>query len=343
MKIPEPAHSIQALIDQYHEQHSEPPRGHLGCSSLGHHCDRWLWLSFRWAVLPSFPGRVLRLFRRGQNEEHTVVSDLRAIGLDVRNVSSAQSRVNFDCHVSGSLDGIIKSGVPGSPNKPHVLEIKTHSLKSFNELDKLGVAKAKPEHFIQMQCYMHGTEIDRALYVSVCKDDDRIYTERVRYDKEIAEAAIARGHRLALAERMPPPISDDPSWYLCKFCAAHEFCHGTKTTKHANCRTCTHVTPKDDSSWRCERHEADNIPIEFQRQGCESHVIHPDLVPWKIDEELSSETVAAWIIDGKRIRNGEASADTFTSKEILSNLELILANDPFVLEVREAFNARIDK
>lgn len=56
---------------------------------------------------------------------------------------------------------------------------------------------------------MAGTKIDRALYVSVCKDDDRIYTERVRYDKAIAEKAIVRGQRIALADRMPEPISSD--------------------------------------------------------------------------------------------------------------------------------------
>ena len=85
MKIPESDHTIQALIDKHHETHAEPPRPHMGCSQLGHPCDRWLWLSFRWAVQPTFPGRILRLFRRGQNEETTIISDLRAIGLDIRN------------------------------------------------------------------------------------------------------------------------------------------------------------------------------------------------------------------------------------------------------------------
>ena len=61
MKIPEPNHSIQALIDKHHESLAEPPRPHMGCSQLGHPCDRWLWLSFRWAIQPQFPGRILRL------------------------------------------------------------------------------------------------------------------------------------------------------------------------------------------------------------------------------------------------------------------------------------------
>ena len=188
MKIPEAVNTIQALIDKHHEAQPEVPRAHLGASTLGHVCDRWLWLSFRWAVQPTFPGRILRLFRRGHEEEANIISDLRAIGVDVRKVSS-QHRVDFGSHVSGSLDAIIDKGVPEAPKTKHIAEFKTHSKKSFDALSKDGVEKSKPEHFVQMQVYMAGTGIDRALYLAVCKDDDRIYTERVKLDKEAAGKA----------------------------------------------------------------------------------------------------------------------------------------------------------
>jgi hypothetical protein len=309
--------SIQELIDKHHEKQKDHPRPHIGASLIGHPCDRWVWLSFRWAVQPEFPGRVLRLFRRGQIEEATIVSDLRAIGMDVR-TSPQQARVDFGAHVSGSIDAIIESGVPESPKNRHIAEFKTHNLKSFNDLEKNGVNKSKPAHFVQMQIYMHGTKIDQALYVAVCKDDDRIYTEVVRYEKDIAQRYIDRGHRLALEDRMPPPLSNDPSWYQCKFCDAHEFCYETKTTKHVNCRTCAHSTAKVDSTWRCDRHEADGIPVEFQRTGCESHVLHPALVPWEL-KEGPDEWTAVYVINGKDVANGEGCANVYTSKEILSN------------------------
>ena len=149
MKIPESDHSITALIDKYHESKQEGPRPHLGASMLGHHCDRWLWLSFRWAVQEKFPGRILRLFRRGQMEEATIVSDLRAIGMDVRGTSGQQARVDFGSHVSGSVDAIIESGVPGATHTRHVAEFKTHSKKSFDDLVKAGaVASAKPQDVV---------------------------------------------------------------------------------------------------------------------------------------------------------------------------------------------------
>lgn len=314
MQIPEPQHTLAALIDAHHEAKHDNPRPHLGCSQLGHPCERWLWLSFRWAVREKFSGRILRLFRRGQNEEDIIVSDLRAIGIDIRYTGKTQSRVDFGAHISGSLDGIIESGVPEAPKKRHVAEFKTHSRKSFEDLAKNGVEKSKPQHFIQMQLYMHGTEVTRALYIGVCKDDDRLHVERVRYDKAIAEKAVALGRRVTLAERMPPPISTDPSWFQCKFCPAHSFCHKQEPTKFANCRTCAHATPLENSTWRCERHDAEDIPYRFQLEGCDDHVLHPDMVPWSMEPSEDGRH-ATWLIDGRRVLNGP---DGYKSREIVA-------------------------
>ena len=338
--IPEPQNSIQALIDKAHEQRAEGPRPHLGCSTLGHPCDRFIWLSFRWAVLPKFPGRILRLFRRGQNEEATIVSDLRAIGMDIRNTGASQSRVDFGCHVSGSIDGIIESGVPEAPKKRHVAEFKTHSLKSFKEVERDGVEKSKPMHFVQMQLYMQGTKIDRALYLAVCKDDDRIYTERVRYDPEVADKYVKRGHRLALDDRMPPPLSTDPSWYQCKFCDAQEFCHESKTTKEVNCRTCALATPLSDGTWHCAKWDA-IIPTEAQRKGCEGHVLHPDLVPWQ-RKDGPDEFTAVYEINGVNVANGDPENEgVWGSRELLANATACTSGDPLIKQMRREWGAKI--
>ena len=339
-KIPAAREAIAAAIDAAHEAKAEPPRPHMGASTLGHHCDRWLWLSFRWAVQPEFPGRILRLFRRGQREEETVIDDLRAIGCKISQDESGQHRVVFGSHVSGSTDGIIESGLPGAENTRHVLEIKTHSKKSFDAL-KDGVEKAKPEHWAQMQVYMRGTGIERALYVAVCKDDDRYHIERVSYDADAAEAIVERGQRLALTERMPEPCpGGSPDWYLCRFCDAHAFCWDTRTTKHVNCRTCAHVTPLADSTWHCARHDAGGIPVEFQQAGCDCHVLHPDLVPWPL-RDSSNPHVAVYEIEGKPVQNGEPDAHVFGSKEILANPKACANADDLDRDIRATFGARV--
>ena len=339
MKIPEAENTIQSLIDKAHQARKELPRSHLGCSILGHACDRWIWLSFRWAVQEEFPGRILRLFRRGQNEEATIISDLRAAGLDVR---GTQDRVDFGGHVSGSLDAIIESGVPEAPKKRHIAEFKTHSLKSFNDLEKKGVKESKPMHYVQMQTYMMGKEIGQAVYLAVCKDDDRIYTERVKYDGEVARKAVERGHRIALSDRIPEPISADETWFECRYCPGHDQCFGSKTTKHVNCRTCAMATPLSDSTWHCAKWD-DVIPNKAQYAGCESHVLHPDLVPWQ-RKDGPDEFTAVYEINGKDVKNGEPSDGVFGSKELLAN-PAACANTGWsqLHDLRKQFNGRIVK
>ena len=327
-KLPDPVNTIATMIDQYHASKKSKPRPHMGVSLLGHHCDRWLWINFRWAVVEDFDGRILRLFRRGHKEEDVIISDLRNIGIDIR---SSQRRVDFGNHVSGSLDGVIEKGVPEAPKARHVAEFKTHSKKSFDDMVKNGVEKSKPMHFIQMQVYMHGNNINRALYLAVCKDDDRIYTERVKYDKKVAEDAIIRGKRIAMSDRMPEPCSADPSWYQCKFCPAHSFCHKAEPTKRVNCRTCAHSTAMPDSTFRCERHDADAIPEDFQHQGCDDHILHPDMIPWVMEGSEDGHSVK-WKIGDKWIVNGK---DGYKSREIIANAEVL--DDPVVLSIKALF------
>jgi len=342
-KIPEPTITIAKLVDAAHELRAEDEkrRGHMGCSMLGHDCDRWLWLSFRWATKITFPGRMLRLFRRGQNEEETVVNDLRMTGCEIQYTGKTQKRADFGSHVSGSMDGIINSGVLGAEKTPHVLEIKTHKLSSFNDLEKHGVQKSKPQHWAQMQVYMYGTGLDRALYYAVCKDDDRLHTERIRLNKSAAIALVERGKRIALSERIPEPMPGaSPDWYLCKFCKGYQFCHETNLTTEVNCRTCAHSTPNTDGTWTCAHYDGSVIAEEYQEQGCESHVLHPDLVPWQ-RLPSPSEHEAVYLIDNVEVRNGEPCKNVWSSKEILAKTSEVVDPSPVVEILRDKFDARI--
>ena len=332
-----PEHKLSTIIDQAHEKKAESFRPHFGVSQLGHSCDRYLWLNFRWAIASSFPGRMLRLFRRGHLEEETVIADLRAIGCAL---NERQTKVEFGSFVSGSCDGIITGGLPGYENKKLVLEIKTHSKKSFDELVKKGVHLAKEQHYIQMQGYMLGLGIDRALYYAVCKDDDRIHTEIIRLDLELAKKYVERGKKIALSDYMPEPLSADPSWYQCKMCSFHTFCFESKLTKEVNCRTCALVTATTDSQFLCARHDNAEVPVEFQRQGCEGHVLHPDLVPYE-RAESTSDFEAVYIIDGQHVRNGEPDERVFSSKEIIADPGACARPDEVVDSLRQEFNAKI--
>lgn len=311
MKIKNP---LVKKIDKALESKKEHPRQHMGASLLGHECDRYLWLKFRWAVDENFSGRLLRIFRRGHLEEPLVIADLQAAGVDVVEYGDDQVFLDFGSHVGGSRDGLILSGVPEAPNKKHVLEIKTHNEKSFKEAQNNGVKKSHFKHWVQMQCYMYGSGVDRALYYAVNKNDDRIYLERVKLDTEAAEKFLKRGKEIATADKMPEPIKGaGVGWYVCRMCNMYDFCHKTKLTKEINCRTCAHSTARTDGMWECEKWET-IIPPEELYNGCGAHCFHPDLVPWQFVEAASTESSAAYIIGGKTVLNGE---DGIKSKDIL--------------------------
>lgn len=336
-KIPPSKNQLAEIIDKAHENLPEKKREHLGASLLGHPCDRYLWLSFRWAIASDFPGRILRLFRRGQLEEETVIKDLKLIGCKI---NERQTSINFGSFISGSCDGIIDAGLPGYEDKRFVLEIKTHSKKSFDELLKKGLYNAKEQHFIQMQVYMLGLQINRGLYYAVCKDDDRIYTEIVQIDQSLAEKYVNRGKKIAMSDYMPEPLSADSSWYQCKMCSMHDFCHESKLTSQVNCRTCALSTATDKSTWLCSKYDNAQIAMQYQLTGCPGHVLHPDLVPWR-RLESSHDHEAVYEIDGEPVRNGEPDERVFASTEIIANPEACARPDDVVMALRSEMDARI--
>lgn len=276
-----PNRLIEMIDAAYVEKESEQkPRGYLGASVIGHECERKLWYNFRFIGLETFSGRMLRLFKRGHREEDYAIGNLRAAGLVIHETNPETGRqwAFFSGGFGGSCDGIIESGVPESPAKRHVLEIKTHSKKSFDDLVAKGVQESKPMHYAQMQVYMAGLDVDRALYYAVCKDDDRIHIERVRHDKAVSDWAVERAQRIIYDTHIPAPLSKNPTWHQCKFCSAHEDCHGGKPAP-TNCRTCAHGSMQLDGAWHCAHWNSD-VPMDAQRQGCDNHYLISGLVPF---------------------------------------------------------------
>ena len=330
---------IVELIDRYHQEKTDTQRGHMGGSLLGHKCPRYLWYMFRWTFAENFPGRIRRLFRRGHDEERTIVSDLRAIGIDIRDVGNNQARVDFGGHVSGSVDGVIKSGVPNHEMEEFLAEFKTHNKRSFDDVSRKGVKDSKPMHYAQMQVYMLGKEIHKSLYVAVCKDNDEMYTEIVEFDKEFAERLLRKGEWVATSMEAPPRLSSDPTWFQCKMCPAKHICHENKPTKQINCRTCAHSEPKDNGTWTCNRHNADNIPEDFQHKGCDDHILHKDVVPWP-RMEGDDPNVVTFEINGQFVKNGNGE-DCFASSELVSNTDACLSSDEFIGNLRSNFGGKI--
>ena len=338
--IPPASNTTATAIYALHEQRGElePPRDYLGMSEIGHECDRYLWLKFRMAFKEQIEGRILRLFDTGHREETRVLNELRDLGYRVESADPKTGEqfevVSCSGHFRGHLDAKV-TGLPEAPKTKHLVDVKTINAKKFTELLKNGMEKTYPKYWAEGHEYMGHIKLTRAVFIFVCKDDDRIHIERFEFDQAVFDKYEARAKRIIFSERMPEPISNDPSWYQCSYCPAREFCHETKLTKEVNCRTCLHSTPMPDGGWHCARFN-DLAPFDFQLTGCEGHALHPDLVPWPI-KPGPDEFTAVYEIDGYDVSNGEPDATIFSSREILANPSACANPSELMQEVKRMF------
>lgn len=340
MNVPESQHTTAQAIIQWHGKQPQDHRDHLGCSILGHGCDRNVWLHWRWAKKPDFDGRMLRLFDTGKREEVRLIEELRAIGVELYDTDPEQPGEQIRVkackgHLGGSVDGIGK-GFPEAPKSWAVLECKTHNVRSFTELKSKGVVDAKPQHYVQMMMYMGLLQIDRALYLAVGKDTDELYSEWVHFDQVDFDVLMRRAQAIIDATEPPQRVSEDPAHWVCKMCTFHALCHGGRVAE-MSCRTCCHASPVENGAWHCAQHYK-AIDSQAQRAGCEAHLLIPALVPFA-DPVDGGENYVEYRHkqSGKTFRNG---AGHYSSAELAAALPEFVT-DPVVEELKKEFDATI--
>lgn len=265
---------IDSIYSAYEHREAKNPLylGRLGSSSIGHECVRQIWLSWRSYGKSSFSGRMLRLFETGHQQESRVVEDLRAAGFDVWDKDQHGEQFSWTDdtgHFVTKIDGVIKK-VPGSEKTAHLLEIKTHNKNSFSALLKHGMQVHKPEHYAQMQSSMALSGHTRGLYVSVCKDDESFYVERIKEDKEEQKRLQQKVIKLVDATLKPAGISSDPASFTCKFCDMNAACYGVDKPLRT-CRSCQNCMPEhEEGLWQCTLTGL-ILSIEEQRASCENY------------------------------------------------------------------------
>lgn len=303
-----PTPTINAIYAAYEVKQESGYRDHLGASLIGQECKRAIWYTWRWMTRAQHAGRLLRLFATGNLAEDRFVIDLRSVGVTVMEVDPDTGRQwavrdKETGHFGGSMDGKA-IGLLEAPRTLHLVEFKTHSAKSFAALKKQGVQASKPPHYAQIQVYMHFGGLTRAYYMAVNKDTDDLYQERVALDKDYAQRMVERAQSIIRSPSPPAKVSDDPAWWVCRFCDHAPACHGTAMPER-HCRSCLHSTPVEDGKWHCGSH---NTPLFLrdQRNGCTRHRFIPSLVH---GEQIDAADDGAWVLyrmaDGGEWRDGE--------------------------------------
>jgi len=348
---------VAAIYEQYKKRgDSELARTYLGASIIGNECARALWYGFRWAARENFDGRMYRLFQSGHLAEPRFINDLRSIGATVWDVEPATGKqfgmVDHGGHMRGHCDGVAK-GIPGGGNKPHLLEFKTHSAKSFADLKRKGVKAAKPTHFAQCQWYMGKMNLERALYLACSKDSDELYSERIEFDRVEFERIQAKADSIIFADEPPPKISNDPKFYLCNWCTFNGVCHGNQVPA-VTCRSCVHATPErmpeTEGRWSCAKAGPESsIPVDTQRTGCGQHLPLPFLLTYAspIDagegwiEFRRNDNLATFVVAAEGVTHPHPDMPTYTSHEISAAKDHRAICDPDVEAYRKAFGGQI--
>ena len=265
--------AMKDIGDAFAPEEELHPREHLGASLIGRSCDRYLWLSWRWAFWKKPMARMIRLFNRGHLEEARWIALLRQAGMHTQHLHDGKQLKIYGVHghYGGSLDGLV-FGCPDVPGVWGLLEFKTSNKNTFQKLVKQGVQSAKPEHYTQCQQYMAHYGLSFALYGCVCKDDDEIHLEIILPDATNVKLGLARATVIVGATKIPAPMQGASSLsFDCKFCDAYNLCHsGVKVLK--TCRSCENVVVGDEGKWICGHTEKELTATE-QFAACDNYLL----------------------------------------------------------------------
>lgn len=268
------ADAVKAAINKKLEDEQEDGRrAHLGYSLIGRECSREIWYSWRWANPEKFEGRMLRLFERGHLEEYRFIKWLEGVSDEVWAVdprTGDQIRVSdFKGYAGGSMDGVVRN--PAGYKGDYLCEFKTHNDKSFKKLNLQGVKDAKPEHYTQMQMYLHYMpKLSGALYFAINKNDDDLYIEFVHKNEAHAKVNLEKAASILLSTQPVERFegASEYNFYCNRFCAFASQCW-RNVAPAVSCRTCRYVLTTDEG-WKCDKH-GKMLDVNEQKNGCENY------------------------------------------------------------------------
>jgi hypothetical protein len=238
--------------------------------------------------------------------------------------------------------------VPGAEKTWHVWEAKSVNAKRFAELERQGVQAWSPEYYAQLQCYMGASGMERALFCAYCKDDSRLYTERVRFVG--MEWAALQTKALRLLEATEPPSSSykDKSWFEAKWMppVTSAIYWRERLPDRAHCKNCRFSAPdlaSPGAHWQCAMDESeDAIPKDVLPVGCAYHQWIAGLVPGELATVNRSDHAYVYRLPtGRVVENGP---DGYSSQELAEASKSGFATiDNLSEALREDLGARIEQ
>jgi len=206
-------------------------RGYMGLSQIGivNECPRKAWCMMHGYIGEDFPGRILRLFRSGDDCEFNMVTDLKDIGLKVwgeqKEVRVDDNGKSFVGHIDGLISGLDAFGLG---KKTCLLEIKSCNQKRFNELVKCGDYCTWGGAAYKAQVHIYATllKLDRIFVAVENKNTSERFFQRFDRDLEHAVETMRKAFEVMNMEKPPTGSCPRRDWYKANFCSYRRECFG---------------------------------------------------------------------------------------------------------------------
>jgi hypothetical protein len=229
------ADTINNLIDAalVEANKRETRREYIGGSAIGNECDRAI--QYEYEGVPRDPGKgfsglTLRIFRAGHAFEALSAEELQAAGFGLKVADEYGKQFGFRVaqgRVRGHVDGVIVSGPPVMAF-PALWEHKALGQRSWNEVVKKGVTKARPLYAAQVAIYQAYMGLENpALFTARNRDTQELHHELVPFDASLAQNASDKAARIlgnVEGNALSPRAFARADYYICRRCPWSERC-----------------------------------------------------------------------------------------------------------------------
>lgn len=229
---------IEAIYQHIEEEaKKERPRSYVGASSIGDDCEKKLYYQLRHPELAKERKAELILAANdGHRGEDLMASYIRKIpGIELITHGADGKQLGFsdlDGKFRGHCDGLI-TGLPLAPKTRHVWEHKVKNEKFYNKITDLKTLNDIKEvlalwdyvYYCQAVVYMHYFDCTRH-YMTVGQAGSRKFQSiRTNANPQLAKQLIQKAKRIIAYTSPPIGISNNPTFWKCKFCDYSETCH----------------------------------------------------------------------------------------------------------------------
>lgn len=208
---------LKELIDQFYLDRergkADRERVYFYISESGK-CPRAIFFRFKKAPKEELAAEKLRVFEFGNHIQQIVLRPLISKGI----VLATEIPIPPQEIVSGRADIVISVN-----GEPYVVEVKSIS----GRMNLAKMEKPMPDHYNQLQFYLHYFKIKKGILLYVNKDTQELREFLCNYDQGLVENLLKQFEELKSkidSNILPSRLPEWPDDWQCQYCQFKEIC-----------------------------------------------------------------------------------------------------------------------